>query len=84
MRIRNTECLADSSRPGAKEAFLIESAPGAHDLQSGDRFDCPDQNARPMSFRLADEIQAPVDPIGAIYIRTAWGPEHYFVSLGGT
>ena len=84
MRIRNAERLADSPGPGAKEAFLMESPPGAHNFQSGNRFDCPDQNARAMPFRLADEIQAPVNPIGAIYIRTAGGAEHYLVSLRGT
>ncbi len=84
MCVRNTERLANSSGPGTKQAFLIEPAPGSHDLQPGDRFDRTDQNARAMPFRLADEIQAPVDSVGAIYIRTAGGAEHYFISLGGT
>lgn len=84
MRIRNTECLTNSSGTGTKEPFLIQSASDSYDLQPGDWFECANQNARAMPFRLADEIQAPMNPIRTIYICPAGRAEHYFIPLGWT
>lgn len=84
MLTRYTERLADTPRSGAKEAHIIESAPRPHGLQPCERFDCANQDTRAMSLRAANEIEAPVNSVGAIDVGSTGRAEHHIVTFGGT
>src|SRR5687768_3068571 len=79
--MRYPERLANTSRPRAEEAHILQSAAGAHHIQSGEWFDRANQNSRAMSFRATDKIKAPVDSVGTVDIGSARRSEHHLVTL---
>lgn len=82
MLIRETQRLADSSGTGTEQASIVEPAPRAHDIQPGNRLKRANENPGAMPVRSANEIEAPVDSIGAVDISVARRPEHDQVSPG--
>ena len=82
MLIRETQRLADSSGTGTEQANIVEPAPRAHDIQPGNRLKRANENPGAMPVRSANEIEAPVDSIGAVDISVERRPEHDEVSPG--
>src|SRR5450631_3084405 len=82
MRARNPKRLADFPRPRAKRAQVFHAAPPFHRLYALCRLDCADEDGAGTPLPLADEIQTPVNAIGAINVSKAWRAEHHGVALG--
>src|SRR5215204_6135246 len=80
MHDRDAERLADLAGPRAERARIVEPAPLAHRLEPGRRLERPDQHGAGAALRLADEVQAPVDAVGAVDIGIARRSEHDGVS----
>lgn len=75
-RCGNSQCLTDPSRPGAKQSHIGQAAAPAHEWQTGCWLERPDQDGAGRAGRLADEVQAPVNAIGAIDVGVARRAEH--------
>src|ERR1043165_9263148 len=43
-----------------------------------------DQHGARRAFRFADEVEAPVNAIGAVYVGKARRPEHHGIALGAS
>ena len=72
----DAERLAEASRPGCEQPNVVEPAPLAHELEAVGRLERPDQHRCGAPFLLADEVQAPVDPVGAVDVRVPGRSEH--------
>src|SRR6266568_3392318 len=77
---RDAERLGEPPRSRAEQAIRLYPAPGSHGHQSRARLECPDQNRAGDALALADEIDAPVHPIGAVDIGVAGRTEHRCVA----
>src|SRR4051812_44926991 len=62
---RDAEGLTELARPRAERARIVEPAPALHRLEACCRLERPDQHCAGAALRLADEVQAPVDAVGA-------------------
>ena len=71
---------ADPAGAGAQELLVGHSSSSAHSGQAGQRLECADQHGTGRSLRLADEIQAPMDAIGAVHIGISRWAEHHRVA----
>ena len=71
MRFRDAERLAEPPRTGAEEALAGHAAPHVHTVQTV----CWRQRAQQHGFRdarlPADEVETPVDAVGAVDVRTS-------------
>ena len=73
---RDAERLAQTPRPGGEQSVVVEAAPLAHQLEPSGRLESPDQHRCGAPLVLADEVQAPVDPVGAVDVGVAGRAEH--------
>src|ERR1700730_5562271 len=58
--------LAQSPRPRAEQPLILDPAPSTHGHHAIGGLQRPNQDGAGVSFGLADEIEAPVDAVGAI------------------
>ena len=79
---RDAKRLAKPPRPRAEEPLIAHAAPPSHDRKSDCRLQSPDQDCAGRAFGLADEIEAPVNAVGAINVGVAWRAEHHGVTGG--
>ena len=63
--------LRELARPGAEVQIALLGTPLAHQVDSGQRLQRPDQNRGPDAGRLTHRIQQCVDAVGAVDIGTA-------------
>src|SRR5262249_29761545 len=63
--------------PAAKKPHAVQAAAAAHKRQSRRRLQRPNEDGASRALRLAHEIEAPVDTVGAVDIGVAGRPEHY-------
>ena len=68
------ERLAEPARPGAEQPRVVEAATLAHHRRARGRLERPDQHGGGAPLLLADEVQAPVDPVRAVDVRLPAGP----------
>src|SRR5580658_10341726 len=72
--------LADPAGSGAKQALVGDAAPAPHGRKPYGRLDGPDQHGAGRALWLADEVQAPVDAVGAVDIGKTRRPEHHRIA----
>ena len=82
MLARDAECLAEPARPAAEEPWVVEPAPLAHRVETVRRLERAHEHRVRDALVLADEVQAPVDPVRAVDVRVAGRAEHRGVPLG--
>src|SRR5215468_8328959 len=82
MRSRDSERLAQPPGSGAKEPLVLYAAAAAHNSESLGRHQGADQNCAGAVLGLADEIDTPMDAVGAVDIRMARWSEHHGVARG--
>ena len=83
MLARHAERLAEPARPGAEQARVVErrGAPASRRAPASARA----RGSAPRSATpsvVADEVQAPVDPVGAVDVGVAGRQEHRRVARG--
>ena len=76
------ERLAQPPRPGAEQPLVPDPAPRAHHVEPLRRLERADQHRIRDADVLADEVQAPVDPVRAVDVRVPGRAEHRRVALG--
>ena len=76
----DAECLAEPSGTGAEEPQVVEPAALVHPLEAVHRLQRAHEHGGRALLRLADEIEAPVDPVGAVDVGVARRAEHRRVS----
>ena len=64
--------------PGTRRQ-VVAPPPRAHRLDAVRRLERPDQHRRALARRAADDVDAPVDPVGAVDVEAAGRPEHHLV-----
>src|SRR5207249_10608708 len=72
----------ETAGAGTEEAGLVDGATSPHRLQPLSRFECTNQNCARNSLTFANEVEAPVDTVGAVHVRDAAREEHRRVPLG--
>ena len=82
--VGDAERLAQFARPRAQRPLVRQAAPSPHGSNSLRRLERPDQHGAGAAFFLADEIEAPVDAVGAVDVGVAGRPEHHRIALGRT
>ena len=82
MLARDAERLAEPPRPGAEQPRVVEPAPLAHRLEPVRRLERPHEHGARDALVLADEVQAPVDAVGAVDVRVPGRAEHRGVARG--
>src|SRR5215813_1420462 len=82
MGIRDRQRLAQPSRSGAKKPFVMDATAATHDREALSRHQGANQDRAGAALRFADEIDAPVDAIGAVDIHMAWRSEHHSIAGG--
>src|SRR5215213_1972392 len=80
MHDSDAERLAELAGARAERARILDPAPAPHRLDPHRRLERPDQHGAGAALRLADEVQAPVDAVGAVDIGVARRPEHHGVA----
>src|SRR5215213_4691145 len=80
----DAERLAELAGPGTQRALLLQAAAAAHRRQTVGRLQRADQHGAGRACRLADEIQAPVDAVGAVDIGKTRRAEHHEDARRGT
>src|SRR5438874_2972588 len=78
----NAERLAEPARARAEETLVLEPPPAAHRLQAVGRLERADQHRVGDALGLADEVDAPMDPVGAVDVGVAGWAEHRSVPGG--
>ena len=76
------ERLAEPARAGAEETLVVQTSPPAHLVEPMGRLERPDEDRVGDALWLADEVDAPVDPVRAVDVRVAGRAEHRGVTLG--
>src|SRR5206468_9330462 len=71
-----SEPLAELAGTGTERSFRLEPTPLAHRLEAARRLERPHEGRLRPPFIAADEVEAPVDAVGAIDVRVAGRPEH--------
>src|ERR1700722_10978965 len=84
LRPRDAERLAQAAGARAQQAHVAHATPAAHCRDALERLDRADQHRTGAAFRLAHEVHAPVDAVGAIDVDVAGRAEHHGVALGAT
>ena len=80
MRDRDAECLRQLARARAQRSLAMQAAAAVHRGNAVGWLKRTDQHGTGRAFLLADEIQAPMDAVGAIDISEARGAEHHPVA----
>src|SRR5204863_4890766 len=75
------ERLAELPRAGAQGAHLLDAAAAALGLDPLGRLERADQRRLGHALRSADQIQTPVDSVGAVHVRMPGRTEHRLVPL---
>src|SRR5207245_4588271 len=70
------ERIAELARTGAERALRLDAAPGAHRFESVRRLERPDECRLRTALDVADDVQAPVDPVAAVDIGGPGRAEH--------
>jgi hypothetical protein len=73
---RDAERLAETARAGAEEARVIEPAPLTHRVDAVGRLERAQQDCGRHTLVAADEVQAPVDAVGAVDVGVPGRTEH--------
>ena len=76
--------LAEPPGSGAKQPFVGHSPPSAHGREADARLDRAQEHGAGRALGLADEIQAPVNAVGAVDIGVAGRAEHHRIAVGWT
>ena len=76
------ERLAEAARTRAQEPGVVEPAPLAHGIEAYGRLEGTNQDRARNSLPLADEVEAPVDAVGAVDVRVPGRAEHRDVAGG--
>src|SRR5712691_3530494 len=82
LRVGDAERLAQPPRTRAQQPLVGRTAAPAHGGKPERRRECADQDGAGDAFRLADEIEAPVDAVGAVDIGVTGRTEHHRVARG--
>jgi hypothetical protein len=72
----HAECLAEATRARAEKALVVEAAALAHLFETGTRLERAQQHPGAMPGGHADEVEAPVQAVGAVDIGMARRAEH--------
>ena len=80
--VGDAQRLAQPAGAGAQEPLVGDAAPPAHHAKAGRRLDGPDQHGAGRPCRFADEVQAPVNAVGAIDIGVARRSKHDGIAAG--
>src|SRR6266436_8729313 len=78
--VGNPKRFGQLARPRAQQSLIVQSTATAHCGNAMGRLQGADQHRTRRAFLLADEIDAPMDAIGAIDIGNAWRPEHHQIA----
>src|SRR6516165_245851 len=78
----DAERLAHASRSRAQQSLAFHLAAPAHEREPMDRHERSYQDGAGGPLRLADEVDAPMHPVGTIDIGVTGWPEHHGVALG--
>src|SRR5690606_40769054 len=77
----DAERLAYPPGPRAEQPRRIHATARVHGIEAMERLDRPDQHPGPMALFAADDVEAPVDAVGAIHVYPARWAEHRRVAL---
>src|SRR5262245_21421205 len=66
VQARDAESLAQPSRSRAEEPLIAGAPPPAHRRKPVGGRECPNEDRTGRAFRLANEVETPVDAVGAI------------------
>ena len=80
--VGDAERLAQPSRARAQQPLVGDAAPAAHGGEAMRRRERADQHRAGDARRLADEIEAPMDAVGAVDIGIAGRAEHDGIARG--
>src|ERR1700730_5591936 len=80
MRAGDAECLRQLARTRAQRPLVMQSAPAPHGWDAVGRLKCADQHRAGGAFLFADEIDAPVNAVGAVDIGKTRRPGHHPVA----
>ena len=75
-RTRDPERLAQPTRARAEQPYVVDPAPRAHRVEPRSRARARGSGSARDARRAADEVEAPVDPVGAIDVGMAGRAEH--------
>src|SRR5712691_678011 len=78
----DAERLAQAARAGAQQPLILDVTPALHGSDAGRGLQRPDQHRARAAFALADEVEAPMDAVGAVDIGATGRAEHDGVALG--
>ncbi len=78
----DAERLAQASGAGAQEPLVIEAAAAAHGGEAARGYEGANEDGARRSLRLAYEVEAPVDAVGAVDIGEPRCAEHHRVARG--
>ena len=82
LRVGDAERLAQTPWTGAQEPFVGNAATPAHGGKPVRRRECADQHRAGLALRLAYEVEAPVNTVGAVDIGITRRAEHDGIALG--
>ncbi|GEM_PF-220124 len=74
--------LAQFAGAGTQQLDVVHPAPRAHGGDAGQRLERADQHTGAVAGLAADEVQAPVNPVGAVHVGVGRRAEHGGVALG--
>ena len=70
---------AEFAGPRAERAFVVQAAASAHRWNAVGRLQRADQHGAGLARLLADEVDAPVDAVGAVDVEKARRAEHHLL-----
>src|SRR5712692_8139384 len=82
VRVGDAERLAQASRTRAKESLVGDTAAAAHRGETKRGRERADQHRAGNAFRLAHEVDAPMNAVGAVDIGVTGRAEHHGVARG--
>ena len=82
LRVGDAERLAQTPWTGAQKPFVGNAATPAHGGKPVRRRECADQHRAGLALRLAYEVEAPVNTVGAVDIGITRRAEHDGIALG--
>src|SRR5438132_126424 len=80
VRARNAKGLAQPAGPRAQQPFVGETAAPAHGRKARRWPERADKDGAGAAFLLADEVEAPVNTVGAVNIGKPGRAEHHCVA----
>ncbi len=76
MRVRDGERLTEAARTGAEQPHRVETASVSHLGETVGRLERANQDGAGAPFLLANDVEAPVDPVRPIDVRLPRRAEH--------